>query len=255
MCCVRPPRQPGSEEVQVIREFRSRGFTLIELLVVIAIIAILAAILFPVFASARNRAKSAACLSNLRQVGISLTQYMEDYDSRYLLAAGHSGNAKWESFVGQLQPYVKTKDVFLCPSSPKKPSTAQQGAGWDAPDGNWFWDTGHGVETSSYGANGALQGWSTKRGGWAPPVTATQVREPSRTVYIMDARWVDLIGNLAADRIGRARYRHRGVFRAGDRSAGGLNVIYADTHCQFVPSNIITLYPDRPENPIRWEPF
>src|SRR5256885_15549422 len=61
---------------------KKRGFTLIELLVVIAIIAILAAILFPVFAQAREKARQAACMSNLRQIGLAFAQYVQDYDER-----------------------------------------------------------------------------------------------------------------------------------------------------------------------------
>ncbi|MDR3709808.1 MAG: DUF1559 domain-containing protein [Capsulimonadaceae bacterium] len=99
------------------RKIRSRsgGFTLIELLVVIAIISILAAILFPVFATAREKARSTACLSNLKQLGLAWTQYTQDYDE--YVPCGVSdwtfGGSGWAS---QLYPYVKSAKVFLCPS-------------------------------------------------------------------------------------------------------------------------------------------
>ena len=89
-----------------------RGFTLIELLVVIAIIAILAAILFPVFARAREAARSSSCLSNLKQIGIATQMYVQDYDSVYL---------PWGQTIPTcpatiLNPYIKNKNVWVCPS-------------------------------------------------------------------------------------------------------------------------------------------
>src|SRR5947208_1341346 len=89
-----------------------RGFTLIELLVVIAIIAILAAILFPVFAQAREAARKASCQSNLKQLGIAITAYTQDYDETFLMGfVGDSNwlNAGWPILV---QPYVKNLGVF-----------------------------------------------------------------------------------------------------------------------------------------------
>jgi prepilin-type N-terminal cleavage/methylation domain-containing protein/prepilin-type processing-associated H-X9-DG protein len=96
-----------------------KGFTLIELLVVIAIIAILAAILFPVFARAREKARQASCQSNLKQIGIAAAMYTQDYDGRNALccAGGHqpaSGVPGW--FTDVLGPYVKNDQIFCCPS-------------------------------------------------------------------------------------------------------------------------------------------
>src|SRR6201990_2055763 len=94
-----------------------RGFTLIELLVVIAIIAILAAILFPVFAQAREKARQTSCLSNEKQMGLSLIQSSQDYDETFpvgFVLGAPSGwlNLSWPVFV---QPYVKNLGVFACP--------------------------------------------------------------------------------------------------------------------------------------------
>jgi prepilin-type N-terminal cleavage/methylation domain-containing protein/prepilin-type processing-associated H-X9-DG protein len=93
---------------------KGRGFTLIELLVVIAIIAILAAILFPVFARARENARRASCQSNLKQLALGLMQYTQDYDEKYPpMFSGTSGNWLW----GQVtMPYLKSTQIFECPS-------------------------------------------------------------------------------------------------------------------------------------------
>jgi prepilin-type N-terminal cleavage/methylation domain-containing protein/prepilin-type processing-associated H-X9-DG protein len=100
----------------------SRGFTLIELLVVIAIIAILAAILFPVFAQAREKARGAACLSNIKQLGLAISMYAQDYDETLPNHASDTDNflapnapANWAKAI---QSYVKNTKVFSCPSAP-----------------------------------------------------------------------------------------------------------------------------------------
>jgi prepilin-type N-terminal cleavage/methylation domain-containing protein/prepilin-type processing-associated H-X9-DG protein len=121
---------------------RQRGFTLIELLVVIAIIAILAAILFPVFAQAREKARSTSCLSNVKQLGLGMMMYMQDYDESYPLAiatyggnyfqGGYSFPAGWDNPVdpafeaasnatwsNSVQPYIKNMGILACPSSAK----------------------------------------------------------------------------------------------------------------------------------------
>src|SRR5947208_14150442 len=103
------------------RSRRGSGFTLIELLVVIAIIAVLAAILFPVFAQARDKARSAACLSNMMQIGKALMIYAQDYDEKttWFWNAG-AANAGKDALAGYwyqlLLPYTKNVQVFICPS-------------------------------------------------------------------------------------------------------------------------------------------
>jgi prepilin-type N-terminal cleavage/methylation domain-containing protein/prepilin-type processing-associated H-X9-DG protein len=90
----------------------ARAFTLIELLVVIAIIAILAAILFPVFAQAREKARQASCTSNLKQVGMAVRMYLQDYDETYL----PWGQSVTASPAAILDPYIKNYQVWVCPS-------------------------------------------------------------------------------------------------------------------------------------------
>ena len=126
------------------------AFTLIELLVVIAIIAILAAILFPVFARARENARRSSCTSNLKQIGLGLLQYSQDYDEKLVrawygdngfgnsdpTANGGNGQYKW---MDAIQPYVKSTQVYTCPSIP-----VGLGAG----------ATGNYVPFRQYGTNG-----------------------------------------------------------------------------------------------------
>lgn len=92
---------------------RFRGFTLIELLVVIAIIAILSAILFPVFAQAREKARQTSCLSNQKQILLGLIQYGQDYDETNPYVYGFGSSPSWVTLIG---PYTKNKQIFACPS-------------------------------------------------------------------------------------------------------------------------------------------
>lgn len=103
--------------------YKARGFTLIELLVVIAIIAILAAILFPVFARARENARRSSCQSNLKQIGIGVMQYTQDFDENYPIFLGNNDNSKPDyGWAAVIQPYIKSTQVFQCPSEPTPPS-------------------------------------------------------------------------------------------------------------------------------------
>ena len=102
------------------------AFTLIELLVVIAIIAILAAILFPVFGRARENARRSSCQSNLKQIGLGIMQYAQDYDERMICGAMGSaaGNVFWIDLV---QPYIKSYQLFRCPSNTRNDTTVEFG--------------------------------------------------------------------------------------------------------------------------------
>ena len=101
-----------------------KGFTLIELLVVIAIIALLAAILFPVFARARENARRASCQSNLKQIALGVTQYVQDYDEKlpFVEIGGGTTGVTFSNYlvwVDVLQPYMKSVQIFRCPSTTK----------------------------------------------------------------------------------------------------------------------------------------
>jgi len=116
-----------------------RGFTLIELLVVIAIIAILAAILFPVFARAREKARQTSCLSNIKQITLGALMYLSDYDEVFF---GHIqgrrdtpgypryGGTGWLNWATQIYPYIKNDQLFTCPSNP----SYTWASNWASPD-------------------------------------------------------------------------------------------------------------------------
>ncbi|MES2463690.1 MAG: DUF1559 domain-containing protein [Armatimonadota bacterium] len=120
------------------------GFTLIELLVVIAIIAILAAILFPVFAQARDKARQTSCLSNLKQLGVAILSYSQDADEMFPVGTDTVNwvNTGWPI---RLQPYCKSLGIFVCPSDSI--------GGQTNPAVSW---AGVGI---SYAANGYYNGW------------------------------------------------------------------------------------------------
>src|SRR3989442_11712832 len=119
---------------------RKNAFTLIELLVVIAIIAILAAILFPVFARAREQARKATCASNMKQVTLGVQMYAQDFDETLPYQDGDRcpyGTERRAQWINGTMPYVKNPQVWWCPSAQK-----QSTAGTDNSDSN-YWHNGH----------------------------------------------------------------------------------------------------------------
>ncbi len=126
------------------------GFTLIELLVVIAIIAILAAILFPVFARARENARRSSCLSNTKQLGLAVMQYSQDYDEK-LPSSYDGGPTIW---IQQITPYVKSNQLFFCPSDSKSNPSATASSGNVSYGWNYAYLTLPACTPAAYGCGG-----------------------------------------------------------------------------------------------------
>ena len=142
------------------------AFTLIELLVVIAILAILAAILFPAFARARENARRASCLSNVKQISLGILQYAQDYDEKYVPEYNYSAGASAVYFPGLLNPYIKSSQLYNCPSA--SDSTY---------DGNIYAaNVDYGLSTQIFAYNGGNFGRSL-----------ASIGQPSATVFLADS--------------------------------------------------------------------
>ncbi len=196
-----------------------RGFTLIELLVVIAIIAILAAILFPVFARAREKARQASCQSNLKQIATAGLMYLQDYDERL---PGHGcGWRDWTTpqneccYAQKIYAYTKNVQLFSCPSDPSR-AAGPPAAGTARRDGN------------AYGNN--LQYIAGRA-----PRTIGEIKSPSETIWYADAS-VGYIRAPAccgvttttplctqAPRVDNIQWRHN----------EGANIAYVDGHVKW----------------------
>lgn len=235
------------------RRRQRAGFTLIELLVVIAIIAILAAILFPVFAQARDQARQTTCLSNLKQIGTGLMMYAQDHDETlpaWPFRGGTGGafsDRRWSVWgyslwVDAVMPYVKNRAVFACPNGPRT-------GRWS----NWPNASLTGPLDDPFVVNLAINEYiENADNGWANlaklsgarngPADVSIVAESSFSGIYHD--WSDgftvvdrpknfgLALMYCANKLGNkiCEPRHKGH---------GVNLIYADGHARFVPGGRI----------------
>jgi prepilin-type N-terminal cleavage/methylation domain-containing protein/prepilin-type processing-associated H-X9-DG protein len=215
----------------MIRRTKHRGFTLIELLVVIAIIAILAAILFPVFAQAREKARATTCLSNCKQIGTALAMYLQDYDNAFPFSwFGPYG------FDVALHPYVKNTGIWACPSNKLPPQT------WPG-----YVAAGLGGLVRSYAMNAGVSTDQRRT-----PVFESEIDRPAETIMMEET--TDVYNgkrgpnheiyipnrNAICDQI---------PFRIHQ---GGSNYVFADTHAKWarVESTWSWWRPDHQEVPL-----
>ncbi|MGD9496878.1 MAG: prepilin-type N-terminal cleavage/methylation domain-containing protein [Armatimonadota bacterium] len=233
---------------------RARGFTLIELLVVIAIIAILAAILFPVFARAREKARQTSCLSNVKQLSTAVNMYIQDYDETYCAAYTYSGSWPiagapwWRAYAGMwfncIFPYVNNTQVYVCPS-----------AGYLNYCGSYGWNIRGGTADTVPRANPRpyANGFGYYYGDWGTPtgkpLNVSFVTEPAETIVLGDPASNGYSGNglylIGYSNGGFIPCLHMGGMPvgsvgwappAGEAGAGGGNYAFADGHAKYLPA-------------------
>jgi prepilin-type N-terminal cleavage/methylation domain-containing protein/prepilin-type processing-associated H-X9-DG protein len=205
------------------RPRRRGGFTLIELLVVIAIIAILAAILFPVFAQAREKARSISCLSNQKQLGTAMQMYMQDYDERFptwlddVPKSVEHPNGK-NTWVENLQPYSKNKKIWLCPS--------------DSTPGRNPTDS---RSQNSYWLNAYIFRWSGRNSQVKSPYPSAALAEvsyPATTIVLCDGPTNDgqhVWPGPPVEWCGAEKWCRP----QQERHSGGINFTFADGHAKW----------------------
>ena len=210
---------------------RRRGFTLIELLVVIAIIALLSAILFPVFARARENARRAACQSNLKQIGLGMLQYAQDNDERY--PAPYLNNVAGGYWNFTLQPYLKNQQIVICPSS-KQPVASR-----DSLSG--FPSYGENIMMDSRCVNSNSTSWYYQLG-----ISASMINYPAELlVFVEDVTTTTSDpGYYAAYYDLTAQYGSVGNFGTpGARHFDGDNVAFADGHVKYMTTTNLSVVP------------
>jgi prepilin-type N-terminal cleavage/methylation domain-containing protein/prepilin-type processing-associated H-X9-DG protein len=222
----------------MMKFYKKSGFTLIELLVVIAIIAVLAAILFPVFAQAREKARETVCVSNARQIGLQVRMYAQDYDETMPIFYAYNVNppagvAGHKGVELEILPYGKNQDLFRCPDDSGGP--AQVSADGGCPGTSSYWQCYGSSYRFDHGSFSTVAGESLQNGGssFATNYTATVMvtdamfTSPSETRIIRDEMFPFFIDPV---------YGYTpGYYQQWHPRGGG--VIFADGHAKFVVSS------------------
>ena len=223
------------------------AFTLIELLVVIAIIAILAAILFPVFARARENARRSSCQSNLKQIGLGVLQYSQDYDEKMVVTRWYNNTTtNGQAWPTSLQPYLKSTQIFQCPSDTVSGSTAATGAMsptyWNNPPSPQFHSSYvYNTDIGNDGNNGAANSG----------VSQAAIDSVATTVMITDGgantssnadplKWTQVPNAFMVYPVPNTN--HTSPYDQGapmPRHLETLNVLYADGHVKAQRANAI----------------
>ncbi len=229
---------------------RRSAFTLIELLVVIAIIAILAAILFPVFAQARDKARAVSCLSNMRQLGTAFVMYLQDYDEKVIPryaacpSTGPTGPTQ-KLWTDTIMPYVKNQGIFICGSA-QNTNYADQWRQWtpDIPANN---NRGR----VSVGYNQTISGWyfPTPDGcGDMILPSLPQIQVPAKNVMFADSVSGNISGGFRGYLFGNTALNVPYVGTAGGsigaRHSEGTNLTFFDGHSKWYKGSALLWNPN-----------
>ena len=226
-----------------------KAFTLIELLVVIAIISILAAILFPVFARARENARRASCLSNLKQISLGAMMYVQDYDETYPMAYNYDAPSGSQFWIDTIQPYVKSEQIFECPSG----NNSSQATGNYGANLNILVFSGGSYATDNQIKVSAIQSASTI---YMMMDYGIYYARTSNVKTISSTNWDYLPGmgeGGATCQVTPTTWDRVSDCQSG-RHFGGVNMAFADGHVKWLKSSVVVNEANKSTAISAWSP-